>query len=160
MLQAVDDAGREARQQWIGLLARAPLEVLEQWAREAQAANSLPAYAWLRRPEAGLVMLRARAGGTGERFNLGEMTLTRCAIRIASGEVGIAYVQGRSARRAELAALADALLQRADRREEVRARLLDPIRARLHAEAERLARKAQATRVEFFTLARAPGEPG
>ncbi|MCX7961297.1 MAG: phosphonate C-P lyase system protein PhnG [Burkholderiales bacterium] len=159
MWHAVDEALREARRDWMGLLARAPLAFLEQWARTEQLAGALPARTWLRPPETGLVMLRARAGGSGERFNLGEMTITRCALRLDSGEVGIAYVQGRSARKAELAALADALLQRAERREALRARLVEPLRARLAAEAERAARKAQATRVEFFTLARAPGEP-
>ena len=50
---------------------------------------------------------RAR-GGTGTRFNLGEMTLTRCAVSLENGVVGIAYVQGRSLRHAEQAAVADA----------------------------------------------------
>ena len=140
------------------LLARAPLAVLESWARRSGESATLPARIWLRKPETGLVMLRACAGGAGERFNLGEMTLTRCALRIETGEVGVAYVKGRSQRKAELSALADALLQSATWREAVRRRLIEPLRAQLEAAETRARHKAQATRVEFFTLAREAGE--
>jgi alpha-D-ribose 1-methylphosphonate 5-triphosphate synthase subunit PhnG len=141
------------RREWMGLLARAPLSILEAWAsRQPQRAVS-----WLRRPETGLVMVRARAGGSGEQFNLGEMTVTRCALRLAGAGAGVAYVQGRSARKAEVAAVADALLQ-SDERDTVRRELLDPLRVRLESEAARARRRAQATKVEFFTLARETGE--
>ncbi len=33
-------------------------------------------------------MVRGRAGGGGSAFNLGEMTVTRCSVRIATGQVG------------------------------------------------------------------------
>src|SRR5262245_9260483 len=95
------------RREWLGVLARAPESSLEAWAR----AGGLPRYTWLRRPETGLAMVRARTGGTGAKFNLGEMTITRCALRLENGTVGVAYVQGRSARKAELMAVADAMLQ-------------------------------------------------
>jgi alpha-D-ribose 1-methylphosphonate 5-triphosphate synthase subunit PhnG len=157
MFQASDDAV-PARREWIRVLARAPLAQLEAWAQRASEAGPLPATVWLRRPETGLVMLRGRAGGTGERFNVGEMTLTRCVLRIESGEVGVAYVQGRSQRKAELAALADALLQSAAWREAVRQRLIEPLRCQLDGQASRARRRARATRVEFFTLAREAGE--
>ena len=136
------------------LLARAPLAMLENGMRRAGESGSLPGRVWLRKPETGLVMLRGRAGGAGELFNLGEMTLTRCVLRIDTGEAGVAYVKGRSPRHAELAALADALLQSAPWRETMLRRLIEPLRAHLEAEAARQRHKAQATRVEFFTLAR------
>ncbi len=139
------------------LLAKAPLAMLEDWARVTAEGGGLPGRVWLRRPEMGLAMLRARAGGAGERFNLGEMTLTRCALRLESGEVGVAYVAGRSQRKAELAALADALLQTDAWHAATWRRLIEPLRAQLEAEAARARRKAQATRVEFFTLAREAG---
>ena len=141
------------RSEWMGLLARAPLALLEAWAsRQPQRAVS-----WLRRPESGLAMVRGRAGGTGAQFNLGEMTVTRCALKLEGAAAGVAYVQGRSARKAEIAALADALLQGAER-DTVRRELLDPVRARLESEAARQRRKAQATKVEFYTLAREAAE--
>lgn len=157
MFQASDGAMQaetQARRDWMRVLARAPLAMLESWLRRAGESGSLPGRIWLRKPETGLVMLRGRAGGAGERFNLGELTLTRCALRIDTGEVGVAYVKGRSQRQAELAALADALLQSAPWREAVLQRLVEPVRAHLHAGAAREQRKAQATRVEFFTVAR------
>jgi alpha-D-ribose 1-methylphosphonate 5-triphosphate synthase subunit PhnG len=125
--------------------------------RGAGESGALPGRIWLRKPETGLAMLRGRAGGAGERFNLGEVTLTRCTLRLETGEVGIAYVRGRSQRKAELAAFADALLQSAPWRDAVRRRLVEPLRAQLDAEATRDRRKAQATRVEFLTLEREAG---
>ena len=141
------------RRAWMGLLARAPIDLLERWAQSLK----LPRYTWLRRPETGLAMVRARIGGTGAKFNLGELTITRCVLRLEGGVCGIAYVQGRSTRKAELAALADALMQNADTAPSVKAALLDPLHAHLDAESMRQKRKVQATRVEFFTLAREAG---
>lgn len=142
-----------ARRAWMGALARADAALLERGLREV----GLPDYVWLRRPETGLMMVRGRAGGTGERFNLGEMTVTRCALRLAAGESGVAYVPGRSHRKAELAALADALLQSPQSAAALRAALLEPLERELQERAERMQRKAQATRVEFFTVAREAG---
>jgi len=150
MLQNFDNARRS---RWMGLLARAPLTVLQAWAsRQTQARHT-----WLRPPETGLLMVRGRAGGSGDKFNLGEMTITRCALRLPSGTVGVAYVQGRSQRKAEIAALADALLQEPASHDRVEGELIEPLRVRHEAEAARMQRKAQATRVEFFTLAREAG---
>jgi alpha-D-ribose 1-methylphosphonate 5-triphosphate synthase subunit PhnG len=154
MLRPVDNPKQRAeRREWLGLLARAPLPVLEAWAQRQPQRN----ITWLRRPETGLVMVRARAGGTGDKFNLGEMTITRCVLRLDNALCGLAYVQGRSSRKAEIAALADALLQDPDACEQVREDLIEPLRIRLEAESTRMQRKAQATRVEFFTLAREAG---
>lgn len=152
-MQEFDDA---ARGRWMGLLARAPLATLEAWAAR-QTEKLAGGVTWLREPETGLVMVRARAGGTGDKFNLGEMTLTRCALRLASGGVGVSYVQGRSRRKAEIAALADALLQEFSLHEKIQRDLIEPLRLRLEADAARMQRRAQATRVEFFTLARETG---
>jgi alpha-D-ribose 1-methylphosphonate 5-triphosphate synthase subunit PhnG len=157
MFQASDGANAE-RRNWMEILARAPLPMLESWMHRMAESGLLPGRMWLRRPDTGLVMLRGRIGGAGERFNLGEMTVTRCVLRIESGEVGIAYVRGRSPRHAELAALADALLQSAPRRDAVMRQLIEPVRAHLEGQVARKRHKAQATRVEFFTLARETGQ--
>ena len=146
MQQEFDKA---ARQEWLGLLARAPLPILEAWAR-----GPMPPHSWLRPPETGLVMVRGRAGGTGDRFNLGEMTMTRCALRLESGETGIAYVQGRSARKAELAALADGMLQSTMQAPTVLRDLLTPLRDAQARRTHAVQSTTQATRVDFFTLVR------
>jgi len=153
MLQAVDRKTTEERQHWMRLLARAPEELLE----SGLSAVTVPQYAWLRRPETGLFMVRGRIGGTGNRFNLGEITVTRCTLRLADGSSGVAYVHGRSHRRAELAALADALLQGDGSRPFLQQALLDPIARHLEERTARMASKAQSTRVEFFTVAREAG---
>ncbi len=146
-----------ARQDWMRLLVCAPLDVLESWALAPAVVHAQTSFVWLRKPQTGLVMVRGRAGGTGDRFNLGEMTVTRCALRLHDGAHGVAYVQGRSHRKAELAALADALLQTPNVGSAVVQGLIVPLRARADAGARAQQHKAQATRVEFFTLARAEG---
>jgi alpha-D-ribose 1-methylphosphonate 5-triphosphate synthase subunit PhnG len=158
MFQANDGGAIGERRAWMELLARAPLAMLESWMRSAGESGSLPGRIWLRKPETGLAMLRGRAGGAGERFNLGEVTLTRCTLRLETGEVGVAYVRGRSQRKAELAAFADALLQSAQWRDAMLRRLIEPLRARIDADTARARRNAEATRVEFLTLAREAGQ--
>ena len=153
-----DQGPTTSRQQWMGLLARAPIGLLEA-ALEPHLQRDPQ---WLRPPETGLMMVQGRAGGTGERFNLGEVTVTRCALRLSgdtrdSAVVGVAYVLGRNHRQAQLAAAADALLQDPSRRHALEVKLLAPVRRHLaRSRAQRQAR-AQSTRVEFFTLAREAG---
>ncbi len=137
----------------MGLLARAALDDLEQ----GIAALAHAPHEWLRRPETGLFMLRGRIGGTGDRFNLGEVTVTRCALRLATGETGVAYVRGRSHRHAELAALADALLQSPLHREAVQRTLIAPLERSTESARMHMHQQAQSTRVEFFTVAREAG---
>ena len=107
---------------------------------------------WYAGPEGGLVMVRARAGGGGAAFNLGEMTITRCTVRTETGFVGHAYVAGRDERCAELAALADALMQDPDLADTIERRVVAPLeRQQIEARTAR-SRKAAATRVEFFAM--------
>lgn len=138
------------RARWMSLLARSPSDLLSDTAARY---GTLPAFHWMRRPEIGLAMVRARAGGSGMQFNVGEMSVTRCALRLQSGELGVAYVAGRNAQHAELAALFDALMQ-SDARETVRRMVLQPIESALDAERARLHAQAQATRVDFMTMTR------
>ena len=106
----------------------------------------------LRPPETGLVMLRGRMGATGAPFNFGEATVTRCAVRLADGTEGHAYVMGRSAAHAKLAALCDALLQRDP--EGLSERLIAPLASKLRERQVETSTKAAATKVDFFTMVR------
>lgn len=148
------DDGSQAnaeRRNWMGVLARAKRDELEAaWA----ALPAQPGHHTMRAPEIGLVMVRARAGGSGNPFNLGEMTVTRCALRLDSGAVGFGYVQGRDRRRAELAAAFDGLLQDEQRRGELLKDVIAPLAAAQAARRAERSRKAAATKVEFFTLVR------
>ncbi len=150
-----DADAQRSRADWLSLIARAPQELLE----SALSPHLDTPIEWLRRPETGLMMVQARAGGSAERFNLGEITVTRCTVRVTPAQssvplVGVGYLLGRSHRRAHLAALADALLQNDSFHAALSAELLRPTRdylARLQAERTD---KAQRTKVEFFTVAR------
>ncbi len=135
---------------WMGLLARARAGDL---ARLVAGLGDVPAHDWLRPPETGTVMVRGRAGGTGAPFNLGEMTVTRCALRLADGAVGHGHVQGRDKGHARDAALVDALMQ-GMRAGEVRTKVLCPLVAAETARRMARARRAAATKVEFFTMVR------
>jgi alpha-D-ribose 1-methylphosphonate 5-triphosphate synthase subunit PhnG len=133
----------------MSILARAEAADI---AARLQAVPPLPPHRRLRGPETGLVMVRGRAGGDGAPFNLGEMTVTRCAVRLEDGTVGHGYVAGRDARQAELAALLDALMQDASRRPVLEAQVIAPLEAAQAEHRAAQARRAAATRVEFFTM--------
>ncbi|SLN76107.1 phosphonate C-P lyase system protein PhnG [Oceanibacterium hippocampi] len=147
----IGDAATRARKDWLAVLARADREDLENaW----EALSRKPDYEMLRKPESGLVMVRGRAGGNGRRFNLGEMSVTRCVVGLADGTMGVGYVPGRDHRKAELVALFDGLLAEGDMQATLMAELVEPLRA---TQVERRAvagRRAAATRVDFFTLVR------
>jgi len=98
-------------------------------------------------------MVQGRAGGSGAAFNLGEITVTRASLKLDTGEVGHAWVQGRDREKARIAALVDALIQ-TDVAERMQADVIAPLaEAEANARASR-ARKAAATKVEFFTMVR------
>jgi len=147
-----------ARAHWMALLARAP----EVWLETHLAAVSQGELQWLRPAETGLVMVQGRAGGSGQRFNLGEVGVTRCvlkpdAARTGCKQVGVAYVMGGSHRHALLAAVADALLQEPALHPHWDEVLLQPLQRMQSAQARQQNAQAQATRVEFFTVAREAG---
>lgn len=138
------------RQAWLGLLARAPADrLLSLWTAYGPA----PDHDTLRPAEVGTVMVRGRIGGTGAPFNLGEMTVTRCSVRLTCGTVGHGHVQGRSKPAATAAALIDALMQTAAGAP-LRHTVLDPLSAEADTRTTTRAAKAAATKVEFFTLVR------
>lgn len=138
---------RMARRDRLALLAKAPA------ARLATLMPALPPHALLRGPETGTVMVQGRTGGTGAPFNLGEMVVTRASVRLGSGEVGHAMVQGRDRNHARRAALLDALCQTPEAGR-IAADILTPLREEAEARRSARAGRAAATRVEFFTLVR------
>ena len=146
-----EGAAHAARKRWMAVLARASTDDLSHhW----QALSSPPAYRFLRRPEIGLAMVRGRAGGTGMRFNLGEMTVTRCVVETDDGDVGLAYVAGRDPRKAELAAAFDAVLQGAAPLSEAARAAVDTLAEIQERRAEERRAKVAATKVDFFTMVR------
>ena len=139
------------RQRWMSVLAKAPPQTLETlWS----GIDTRPDWTYLRQPETGMVMLRGRAGGTGQRFNLGEMTMTRCAVRLPDGRVGHGYVGGRDREHATRAALVDALMQDAAHRKALETAIIEPLEQAARSARETASRKAAATKVDFFTMVR------
>lgn len=136
------------RQRWMQVLARAGDALLQYESR----LDGVP-YQCIRKPETGMAMVRGRTGGTGQAFNLGEMTVTRCVVQLHDGRAGYSYVAGRNKRHAELAAVADALLL-GEEKAIIMQSVIDPL-ARSQQRA-RQARQAQvaASGVDFFTLIR------
>jgi alpha-D-ribose 1-methylphosphonate 5-triphosphate synthase subunit PhnG len=116
-----------------------------------------PDYTLLRRPEIGLVMVNGRISGSGAPFAAGEMTVTRAAVRLGSGQVGIGYVGGRKPRQAELVALIDALGQLPHWRQRIEDTVVSPLAAEAEARRRQRLAKAAATKVDFFTVAREAG---
>ena len=145
-----DDSNTAGRRRWMGLLARADGKRL----RSLAARWGEHPHVVLRGPETGLVMIQGRTGATGSPFNLGEMSVTRCSIRLASGTVGHAYVSGRDGGKAHVAAILDALMLDGTAAEAIEAAVLRPLET--HEDRERAAKaaKSAATRVEFFTMVR------
>src|ERR1700733_2729936 len=138
-----------ARRRWMAVLARAKADRIAALLADC---GDLPTHTIIRGPEGGLVMVRGRAGGGGSAFNLGEMTVTRCTVRTKTGFVGHAYVAGREERRAELAALVDALMQDQDRSANIETNVIAPLEQQQTEHRAGRASKAAATRVQFFAM--------
>jgi alpha-D-ribose 1-methylphosphonate 5-triphosphate synthase subunit PhnG len=142
---------RPGRRAAMAVLAQAQAHEI---AARLAAVGPAPTHDEVRPAETGLVMVRGRIGGDGVPFNLGEATVTRCAVQLATGEIGFGYVLGRDLDKARLAALADALWQSPAHRAAVERNLLAPLRARQQEQLARTREETAATKVDFFTLVR------
>ncbi|WP_353190387.1 phosphonate C-P lyase system protein PhnG [Pandoraea pnomenusa] len=144
-------AAPPARAQWLALFARATRDELDDAIARCPDA---PDFVWLRAPQTGLVLVQGRVGGSGDRFNLGETTVTRCTLRQRDGVVGTGYVLGRDAERAVRVARLDALMQMPQHHATIAVGPLVAISQRLAATAAQNDADTAASRVEFFTMVR------
>ena len=148
------EGNRQAqRQVAMAVLAHSDAAAIEQ----CMQAIALPAHENLREPENGLVMVRGRIGGDGAPFNLGEATVSRAAVRLASGEVGFGYTLGRDRDKARMIALCDALVQCDAFSNVEETNVIAPLRAAMLGRRQRKATETAATRVDFYTLVRGEG---
>src|SRR5471030_1229574 len=125
-------SGPATRREWLAILARTPRASMKDALDTALDGASPPEFDWLRAPDIGLAMVRGRVGGSGDAFNLGEVTVTR----------------------ATLAALADALLQTPAFEARMHEHLLVPLAARIAENRAQKQARAAGTKVEFFTMVR------
>lgn len=152
--QADDQSGtaqQAARREAMTVLAGSDTKEL---ASLLAAVGELPAHRELRKPESGLLMLRGRISGDGSPFNVGELTVARAAVKLASGETGFGYVLGRDHEKARFIALCDALVQNDRFRPVIENEVIEPLRLRQSEARKIAAERTAATRVEFFTLVR------
>lgn len=154
MMQWTEDlrAGRRAA---MAILAQSDAAGIE---RGLAAADCEAQFVDLRAPEVGLVMLRGRIGGNGAPFNVGEATVTRAVVQLASGQRGFAYILGRDEEKARLAAVCDALWQAEESRDRIEQHVLAPLRATLEQRSQHERARTAATKVDFFTLVRGEDE--
>jgi alpha-D-ribose 1-methylphosphonate 5-triphosphate synthase subunit PhnG len=148
-----ETSGQARRKAAMAVLAHSEAADIAGWLD----AIALPLHENLREPENGLVMVRGRIGGDGAPFNLGEATVSRAAVRLASGEIGFGYVLGRDREKAQMIALCDAMMQSADHADAVERQVLAPLRAAVASERKRRAAETAATRVDFYTMVRGEG---
>ena len=140
----------EKRKSWMSLLATSNKnDLLNLW--EQKKINIR--YEWLRTPEIGSIMAQGRMGVTGDKFNIGEVTITRCSLKLNCGTIGHSYVQGRSKKKAEISALCDALLQ-TEMSNEINKSIIIPLEKIKKNNKDKILSKAEATKVDFFTLVR------
>ncbi len=139
------------RARWLALFARATRDELDDAIARC---SDAPQFIWLRAPQTGLVLVQGRVGGSGDRFNLGETTVTRCTLRQQDGVVGTGYVLGRDAERAVRVARLDALMQMPQHHSVLATGPLAAISRRLAATAAQNDADVAASRVEFFTMVR------
>ena len=140
-----------SRKSWLSILAKSSFsEIQTLWE------NLELNLEWelIRKPEIGMVMVQGRTGGNGQAFNLGEMTVTRAAVRLKNGSAGLGYVQGRSKKQAELCAVIDATLQTPANHSKIVNNLITPLKDNLDDLKKRRSKKAANTKVDFFTLVR------
>ena len=140
----------EKRKSWMSLLATSSQsDLLNLWEQKKIKVN----YVWLRTPEIGSIMAQGRMGVTGDKFNIGEVTITRCSLKLNCGTIGHSYVQGRSKKKAEISALCDALMQ-TKMSKEINKNIIIPLEKIKKDNKHKILSKAEATKVDFFTLVR------
>ena len=117
---------------WMAVLARATRDELLSLTR----ALELPQVDLVKPPECGSLMIEARAGGGGRRFNAGEATVTRCVV---------------------LAAILDAMLQSVSAHHLVMEAVVAPLAKAQQERRAQASLQAAATKVDFFTMVRGGG---
>ncbi|PSW16858.1 phosphonate C-P lyase system protein PhnG [Photobacterium sanctipauli] len=141
----------DQRKNWMSVVAKANFDQLKQhW--ETLTLN--PEYQVIRPAEIGLAQVRARMGGTGRQFNVGDVTITRAVIQLASGEMGYSYLQGRNKQHAELAAVIDAMLQTEQHHRDVMELVITPLAANKQEQETLKQQQVASSKVDFFTMVR------
>ncbi len=146
---------KSERQGWMSVLARTDfLHLKNLW----EPLNLSPHYQVIRQPETGLIQVQSRMGGTGNPFNIGDMTVTRSVIKLPEGEMGYSYIKGRNKDHALLAALIDALMQTSTYCVPLMQQVIEPLMATMQEQTQARREQVATSKVEFFTMVRGEDE--
>lgn len=140
----------EQRQEWISLLGSADPVWLE---KQNTCLNLDLEPVFIVKPETGMIMMQARQDGSGPRFNLGEVTVSRCILKLGT-TMGYSMVMGSNLRHAQLAALFDALLQKPEQGLNLQNNLVPKLRQIRDQKRREYKEDIETSKVEFFTLKR------
>lgn len=139
------------RQHWISVLSRADYSAIESlWER----IDIQESYTTIREPEIGMAQVRGRFSNKGNRFNVGDVTITRASVALDSGEVGHCYMVGRHKDKAVLCAYLDGVLQMDAYRDTVMAQLITPLHDAYLEHLKNQKQDIETSKVDFFTMAR------
>ncbi|MFH2058198.1 MAG: phosphonate C-P lyase system protein PhnG [Pseudomonadota bacterium] len=139
------------RKDWIGLLGSADPADLES---ALEKLNPTLEYTHIVKPETGMLMVQAKADGSNGRFNLGEITISKCILQINGQYMGAGWTMGSNLRHAELAALFDGLFQDPVFQKTLDNTLIPLLKEKQQALNDCRLKDAADTKVEFFTLKR------
>ena len=141
----------EARKTLLSVLSKSnQSDIQEAW----DSVGLSPEYTLLKQPEIGMVMVKAKTGGDGAPFNMGEMTVTRTILQLASHELGYGYTAGRDKQKSLTIALADACYQVDAWKALIDQELLAPLQETLRQKESQHQEKVDGTKVNFFTMVR------
>lgn len=139
------------RQYLLSVLAKSTLKNIQDcWAQ----LKLSPKYTFLKAPEIGMAMIRAKAGGAGQPFNMGEMTVTRSVIQLNTQQMGYGYIAGRDKEKSTLVAIIDACFQVEQWAMLIDEKLLRPLDQLLQHQHVEQQEKVNQTKVDFFTMVR------
>jgi alpha-D-ribose 1-methylphosphonate 5-triphosphate synthase subunit PhnG len=150
------------RQKLLSLLSVSSLnDIQKYW----QPLSITPSYQQLKAPEVGMTMVRAKTGGTGQVFNMGEMTVTRTVIRLHKSVdidsdnhqcdiIGFGYTSGRNKKKSEIIAVIDACFQLPEYQLIIQDKLVQPLVFLQQQIQQKQDEKVEATKVNFFTMVR------
>lgn len=145
-----------SRAQWLGLCASSRAEQFAALLKDHchNFHKDIKQAVSLRGPEVCLLQLPARVDGLGKPFIFNEATVTRCSLRHQEGHVGHSMVLGRQLQHAKHVAFFDALMRRADWAATSGQAILNALSQTLAEQQALRHAQAEATKVQFFTLAR------
>ena len=141
------------RKDWISILSKTETIDLKNCIENI---NYTKDYKIIYGPNVGSIMIRARLGGNGDPYNLGEATLTKCVIKLEEGTTGYSYHLGRDKIRAEYAAVLDALMQDNNYYSKLQSMILD-LKDKINKKENHIINESNSSKVDFFTLVRGDG---